>query len=316
MSYLSVLLYVLCLSVGMGTIILSYRMVKIHRVSYLSHYLYFLITYNILGFLKLLLTYLAPKLFEGLSMETLFSIHRLLLFFVFPLVPICIYFFIKFIAGFLDRDLPGVFKKGYILFWAIMCLGFAMGIKFLLEAKDAKLINIIYLLSLVAIIIILTLTFIKILFFTRKLADKDKQKAIKTFGFIYLLCFVFYMVTLIYFSDPYSGTFLEHFLLFSLNLPPLFYLKGFLKKYYLDHPVQIDIEPDWQSIFSDYKISNREGEIMRLLLAGKSNKDIEEELFISIKTVKNHIFHIYQKLKVKNRIQFINLIRNFPGKRS
>ncbi|NIM12388.1 MAG: hypothetical protein GTO45_09760 [Candidatus Aminicenantes bacterium] len=315
MSYLSILLYILCLSVGMGTIILSYRMVKTYRVSYLSHYLYFLITYNILGFLKLLLTYLAPKLFDGLSLETLCSIHQLLLFFVFPLVPICIYFFVKFITGFLDRDLPGVFKKGYILFWAIMCLGFAMGIKFLMETKDAKLINIIYLLSLVAIIIILTLTFIKILFFTRKLADKDKQKAIKTFGFIYLFCFVCYVVTLIYFSDPYSGSFLEHFLLFSLNLPPLFYLKGFLKKYYLDHPVQMDKEPNWESIFSEYKISNREGEIMRLLFAGKSNKDIEEELFISIKTVKNHIFHIYQKLKVKNRIQFINLIRNFPGKR-
>lgn len=312
MSYLVILLYVLSLSVGMSTIILAYRMTRTYRVMYLSNYLYFLITYNILGFLKLILTYLAPKLFDGLSTETLHSIHILLLFFVFPLVPIAIYFFIKFITGFLDKDIPGLFKKGYILFWTLMCLGYAVGIKFLLEAKNTKLISIIYLISLMAILIILSLTFIRLLFFSGNLSGKEKQKAVKIFGFIYLLCFMVYMITLIYFSDPYSGTFFEHFLLFSLNLPSLFYLKWFLKKYYLDHPLPLDKEPNWESIFSKYNISNREGEIMRLLFEGKSNKDIEDELFISIKTVKNHIFHIYKKLKVKNRVQFVNLVRNFP----
>jgi len=101
MSYPAILLYALSLSIGMSTIILSFRLVRTYRVLYLSNYLYFLITYNILGFLKLLLTYLAPKLFDGLSMETLQNIHILLLFFVYPLVAIAIYFFIKFITGFL-----------------------------------------------------------------------------------------------------------------------------------------------------------------------------------------------------------------------
>jgi DNA-binding CsgD family transcriptional regulator len=246
-------------------------------------------------------------------METLWSLHILLLFFVFPLVAIAIYFFIRFITGFLDKDIPGLFKKAYIIFWTLMCLGYAVGIKFLLEAKNPKLINFIYLISLMAIIIILSLTFIRLLFFTGKLADKDKQKAAKIFGFIYLLCFTVYMITLIYFSDPFSGTFFEHSLLFALNLPPLFYLRWFLKKYYLDHPLPLDKEPNWESIFSKYKISNREGEIMRLLFLGKSNKDIEDELFISIRTVKTHIFNIYRKLKVKNRVQLANLVRNFPG---
>jgi len=193
-----------------------------------------------------------------------------------------------------------------------MCLGFALGIKFLLETRNSNLIRLTYLISLIAILIILTLAFVKILFFTGELPDKDKKRAVKTFGFIYFSCFIFYVMVLIYFSNPLRGSFFEHFFLFFLCLPPLFYLKGFLKKYYLDHPLQLGDEPNWQAIFSKYKISNREGEIMRLLFAGKSNKDIEDELFISIKTVKNHIFHIYQKLKVKNRVQLINLIRNFP----
>ena len=37
---------------------------------------------------------------------------------------------------------------------------------------------------------------------------------------------------------------------------------------------------------------------------------IGEKLFISTTTVKNHIYHIYQKTGVTNKIQLINLINS------
>jgi DNA-binding NarL/FixJ family response regulator len=88
-------------------------------------------------------------------------------------------------------------------------------------------------------------------------------------------------------------------------------MRFFLNNYYLNHPIQRRIFPIWEIFSAKYGISRREAEIIRLLIDGKSNKDIEEELFISIKTVKNHIFKIYKKLKIKNRIQLINLVHNF-----
>ena len=56
------------------------------------------------------------------------------------------------------------------------------------------------------------------------------------------------------------------------------------------------------------KITPRENEIVKLLLAGKSNSEIEEMLFISSHTVKNHIYNIYRKLEVKNRYEMISLL--------
>ncbi len=53
-------------------------------------------------------------------------------------------------------------------------------------------------------------------------------------------------------------------------------------------------------------ISQREQEIINLLIKGLSNKQIAENLYISQKTVKNHVYHIYQKLGIKNRLQLIN----------
>ncbi len=50
-------------------------------------------------------------------------------------------------------------------------------------------------------------------------------------------------------------------------------------------------------------LSDREIEVLRLLAAGKGNTEIAQELFISPKTVKNHIASILVKLQIENRIQ-------------
>ncbi|SDH01850.1 regulatory protein, luxR family [Sinosporangium album] len=48
-------------------------------------------------------------------------------------------------------------------------------------------------------------------------------------------------------------------------------------------------------------LSQREIEILELLAAGKSNRDISRALFISEATVKTHLVHIYGKLGVDSR---------------
>ncbi len=63
--------------------------------------------------------------------------------------------------------------------------------------------------------------------------------------------------------------------------------------------------------FSKHRLSKREQEIVLLLLRGETNKSIEERLFISVHTVKNHIYNIYRKLGVKNRLQLTNVFRDF-----
>jgi DNA-binding NarL/FixJ family response regulator len=51
------------------------------------------------------------------------------------------------------------------------------------------------------------------------------------------------------------------------------------------------------------ELSARELEVLKLLANGKDNHQIARELFISPKTVKNHISNILMKLHIENRIQ-------------
>jgi DNA-binding NarL/FixJ family response regulator len=52
-------------------------------------------------------------------------------------------------------------------------------------------------------------------------------------------------------------------------------------------------------------LTRRELDVLKLLADGASNKIIAEKLFISIKTVKTHITHIFEKLDVKNRTEAV-----------
>jgi len=50
-------------------------------------------------------------------------------------------------------------------------------------------------------------------------------------------------------------------------------------------------------------LSSRELEVLRLIAAGLSNREIGDELVVAVSTVKSHINHIHGKLGVKSRTQ-------------
>ena len=53
-------------------------------------------------------------------------------------------------------------------------------------------------------------------------------------------------------------------------------------------------------------LSERELEVLVLLAAGRSNRQIASELFVALSTVKTHIKNIYGKLDVRNRTQAVS----------
>jgi DNA-binding NarL/FixJ family response regulator len=147
----------------------------------------------------------------------------------------------------------------------------------------------------------------------KELTDKELRKTVINFGIIFLtvytldflIAFRILLAQVVYYLYPLMD--------FSVNLPALVYLKYALDNYYKEHPLMPENEVDLDRFFSQHNISNREQEIIHLILKGKSNRDIEDELYISLRTVKNHIYNIYKKLGVKSRWQLINMIRNLRG---
>ena len=58
-------------------------------------------------------------------------------------------------------------------------------------------------------------------------------------------------------------------------------------------------------------LSRRENEVLRLLATGAGNQDIAEKMCISLNTVKTHLYNIYRKIGVPNRLQATLWAANF-----
>ncbi len=62
---------------------------------------------------------------------------------------------------------------------------------------------------------------------------------------------------------------------------------------------------DAEAVRAFKELSHREQEIVRLMAGGKDNNEIAEALFLSEKTVRNYISHIYDILGVHSRVQAV-----------
>jgi DNA-binding NarL/FixJ family response regulator len=62
-------------------------------------------------------------------------------------------------------------------------------------------------------------------------------------------------------------------------------------------------EPKQARDRDDVGLTEREMEVLRLVAQGASNREIAAALFISEKTTKNHLTHIFEKIGVSDRTQ-------------
>lgn len=86
-------------------------------------------------------------------------------------------------------------------------------------------------------------------------------------------------------------------IVFFLFISILFFIKGFpwMENNNLNYVIE------------QYNLSPRESEVFKLLVLGKKNDEIAEELYISLSTVKTHIRSIFDKTNSRNRIEVRNL---------
>ena len=68
---------------------------------------------------------------------------------------------------------------------------------------------------------------------------------------------------------------------------------------YAARPVRASLKRDLESL------TDREADVLRLMARGLGNQEIAEKLFVSEATVKTHVAHILDKLRVGNRVQAV-----------
>lgn len=223
--------------------------------------------------------------------------------------------------GFKDKDIPRRGKNWIFAGTAFLIISY--GIKMVLPSGSSlsRWLDIFHYGIYDNVVIIEIIVLIAMLISGKKETERKKVKLRRSFAWLFLARYIilaFFFILFVVFL-PHAGEVIPRairypvavaFILF-FSLAPFIWIKFFFLEYAESLLAIVGDNQVLDLIYGKYNISKREQDILKLILDGKTNKEIEETLFISYHTVKNHVYNLYQKLGVKNRYELVHLITKF-----
>ncbi len=152
---------------------------------------------------------------------------------------------------------------------------------------------------------------------SRKTAEPGRRRVDAAFALLFLARYPLHLGLSIW--NPtravFVGLALTKLLGFYTNLLPVLWLKVYFLPWAGSLGKVLGERFDLGAIAQARGLSAREREILELMIDGKSYKEIESALHISIHTVKCHVYNLYRKMDVTSRHQLIHRIGVYAGER-
>jgi DNA-binding CsgD family transcriptional regulator len=95
---------------------------------------------------------------------------------------------------------------------------------------------------------------------------------------------------------------------YASNLPALLYLRANADRVFAPVRAEQATKAGIAHVLDRYGVTKRERQIVEKICLGKTNKQVADELFISLQTVKDHTHRIYSKIGINNRMQLVQLM--------
>ena len=228
----------------------------------------------------------------------------------FPLMAAFSYLALDFLTSLAGKPFPKSLKLSYGGYWGLLFLGFLAAQVRMIGYRDTRLTNLLMPFFNVAIMASGLGGALFAFWRGRRMSDAGERRLVCVVsGYL----FVFFLIYGVLYFFPLS--FVPEWRLpirillgFAYLLPPLIWLSrrfNETRSALLTHLAgEFEFLDGW---LEEKGLSPRERQITRCVLEGKSNKAIEGELFISGRTVESHLYSIYRKLGVKNRLQLARL---------
>ena len=286
----------------------SFTLKSKYQARYLDFYFYFIIVVVSYG----LVNWIGPSFVVNfLEVSSDKSIDAVILYIAcaVPLALIKLSLFLLLFLRLLDLPLDRQFAK---LFYAISALSIIIAAYVLGQDLGGEdLANSHNFMALFGVLLIVA-NFMCIFYFLARieiLESRELQNHARNFGWAYLVAYFVYASPyyLAYFVDLAWYQDVSSYLYYAMHLIPMIFLREFAQLHQQLNPLHSTEPMNLNQIVEKYEISKRERTILELVLEGKNNNEIAGLLFISSNTVRNHIYNIYGKTQVKNRIQLKTL---------
>ena len=310
---LQIVIVIFSLIAGVIAVVLSNRLMKKYSLPYLSSYFYFLIFVFIFAVYSIIGSQSIQEILrnQDIAEDSIRSISAILIALGIPFLILAWYMFMRMGYEMFKEELSRFFVALYFGLFAFSFLGYALmnvdigGFEMLNFFMDRQ--QLVWSFSgLMAAVFTYMLLYIfaKI----RTLKDINQRIAYRWFAIWYLVISGFSIASLLLSHIHSIPALLFIASLTGFHLVPVLFLNIYLQRFYVENVEDKSFQDKLEELVEKYEISKREAEIIELICKGMSNQEIGDSLFISLQTVKDHIYRIFLKTGVKNRVQLTNLI--------
>jgi len=306
MIHVVLLLNLISVVVGSWGALYAYQMFKRYSLRLFRSYTLYIVFFNAIILLTLVYIYVITNLMSGeqAAANTLFVVIAHMCDFFLEIG--FVFFFIQVIAAMKGRPLGSLFRRIYIAAVVLLAFAFGVGITIFIIRGEARVLQNITTSSFVAALVIFIVFLIGLLRFKPEPGARIPLSVTRSFASFYLGGFVFF----IFFGVlPAPVRMLAATVVYlMMNIWPLFWIHSIYLPAVRKDQILMTDEAVLERIAENHGLSKRELEILGFLLQGKSYREIEADLFISVNTVRNHVHNLYRKLGVGSRSRLVHFV--------
>jgi DNA-binding CsgD family transcriptional regulator len=303
-GHLLVLAILIDLLVGTWAAIVTWQRYQRHGVSQLRHLFHYVVSFNVMVFGYLVAQYAFTNLIGENPMA--FPRHVLVMSVGVYLIEVALSWTALRLGWDLrHREFPTNLRRGFVALATIFGLSYVVGITLLVQSGGLRWLVRTHMALGLAMTAVLVTVFIGLATCRSRQLSEDQRRSVRLLGWGLLgghLAFAGSVAL-----PPAAHLFSMAAAMLWLNCVPLLWLLIGFGLYHRASESEAGVAAVAR-LAQEHGITQREREVMELIVQGKSNKEIEERLFISFSTVKNHAYSLYRKLGVKSRAQLIHLV--------
>jgi DNA-binding CsgD family transcriptional regulator len=302
--------FIFCLGLTVASVLVSRQLLTTYSSEFLRHHFYYLAAFHAFAFYGLWGQILARGLLAYVATDA--AVVDL----VAGVVPVLgvPFLFVSWIM--LLNMACSMFGKAFKPAWYslhaavfLALLGGSWAAVTLLQAESPAVgIGLVEAVAMVAVELFYFSVFLGLVWRFSTAVEGDKRRVLVTFALLLTAAYVVrsLLAGLVLVDERFAAVAL--LAVHASNLPPLVYLRAQADRLLPPVKAEAVTKLGMEHVFERYGVTKREQQVVQKICLGKTNKQIAEELFISLQTVKDHTHRIYSKIGVNSRMQLVQLL--------
>ncbi len=302
--------FILCLGLTAASVLVSRQLVATYASEFLRHHFYYLAAVHAFAFYGLWGQILTRWLLAAIDADTadVDRVAGILPVLGVPFLFVSWIMLLNMACSMFGKTLKPAWHSVHVVALLALLAGSWVAVTLLQAESPATSLALIEAVAMVGIELFYFSVFLALAWRFRAAAEPDKRRVLLTFAALLVGAYAARsLLAGLVFVDIRLGA-VALLAVHASNLPPLLYLRAKADRVFVPVKAEQATKLGVEHALDRYGVTKRERQIVEKVCLGKTNKQIADELFISLQTVKDHTHRIYSKMGINSRTQLVQMM--------